>query len=64
MKAVSVPPPGVGGRYRMDDGRLYEVINVTRELVSFRDTLCSRSTQELDTLFRSETHYARDQHRS
>lgn len=37
MKTQSVPTPGVGGRYRMDDGRLYEVINITRELVSFRD---------------------------
>ncbi|VVP84294.1 hypothetical protein PS922_02118 [Pseudomonas fluorescens] len=55
MKAVSVPPPGVGGRYRMDDGRLYEVINVTRELVSFRDTQCSRSTQELDTFTKNHS---------
>ena len=43
MKTLSVPPPGVGGRYRMDDGRLYEVINVTRELVSFRDTQGKRT---------------------
>jgi transposase InsO family protein len=43
VKAISVPPPGVGGRYRMDDGRLYEVINVTRELVSFRDTQGTRT---------------------
>lgn len=36
MKSVSVLPPGIGGRYLMD-GRLYEVINITSELISFRD---------------------------
>ncbi|WP_423204042.1 hypothetical protein PGC34_20045 [Pseudomonas kribbensis] len=43
MNPIRVPAPGVGGRYRMDDGRLYEVINITRELVSFRDTQGTRT---------------------
>jgi hypothetical protein len=42
VKAVAVPPPGVGGRYLMD-GRLYEVINITRELISFRDAHGTRT---------------------
>ena len=56
MKPMRVPTPGVGGRYRMDDGRLYEVINITRELVSFRDTQGSRTVfltpEDLDALQR------------
>lgn len=53
MKTVEVPPPGVGGRYLMD-GRLYEVINITSELISFRDANGTRTLfltpDDLDSL--------------
>lgn len=51
--SINVPPPGVGGRYLMD-GRLYEIINITSELISFRDANGTRAlfltTEDLDGL--------------